>query len=67
LSGVFNESLFHHFENKEAIAVTISLDVRRDYRVRVISMCPACLGLPITKRLKVVNDANVARAMQRTA
>jgi AcrR family transcriptional regulator len=41
LSGVSNGSLFHHFENKEAIAVAIFLDVRRDYWAHVLSAMEA--------------------------
>ncbi len=42
LSGVSNGSLFHHFENKEAIAVAIFLDVRSDYWAYVLSAMEAC-------------------------
>lgn len=41
LSGVSNGSLFHHFENKEAIAVAIFLDVRCDYWEHVLSAMEA--------------------------
>ena len=41
LSGVSNGSLFHHFANKEAIALAIFLDVRSDYWVHVLSAMEA--------------------------
>lgn len=46
LSGVSNGSLFHHFGNKEAIALAIFIEVRRSYWEYVLAAMEGAASVP---------------------